>query len=72
MSVPEAPRQKLTPTPLAFGERGGVFFQYSEAGSPMIAVKLVPQAVPGMQGSRSSRKRECDLSVKCRQEPVRC
>ena len=36
----------LTPTPLIFGERGGVLLQDTEAFPLVLAIKVVPQAIP--------------------------
>ena len=47
ISVTEAPWRNLTITTLAFGERGGVLLQDTEAVTPMLAVKVAPQDVPG-------------------------
>ena len=52
MSVTEAPWWNMTPTTLTFGERGGVFLQYTEAKSPVMEVKVVTQAVPGPRGTQ--------------------
>ena len=54
--VPEASWWDLTPTPLVFGEQGGVFLQYPEAAPPVMEVKFVPQDVPGTRGPRASGK----------------
>ena len=56
MPVPKATWRNLAPTLLAFGEKGGVFFQYLEAFPPMMLVKVVPQAVPGLQGHWTASK----------------
>ena len=47
MPVPETPMWYLTPTHLAFGKRGGVLFQYMYTVPPSMAIKMIPQAVPG-------------------------
>ena len=56
MTVTKAPWWNLTTTPLAFGERGGVFLQDPEADPPVLTVKVVPQAVPVPQGPRAAEK----------------
>ena len=61
MPVPEAPLYNLPPTPLKFGERGGVLLQNPEAVNPVIAVKVVPQAVPGPWGTQVSGKGAWEL-----------
>ena len=49
--ITEAPWQNLVPAPLEFGEWGGVFLQNTEAAPPLMAVKVVSKAVPGLQGT---------------------
>ena len=50
MPVLKAPWWNLTPIPLVFGERGGVFLQDPEDVPPLLAVEVVPQEVPGPWG----------------------
>ena len=57
----EEPWRNLNPTHLAFGERGGVFFQDTEAIPPILVVEVVPQAIAGLQGPREVWKGECAL-----------
>ena len=56
MPVPEATCRYLTTTPLTFGKRGGVFLQYTETVTPVLRVKMVPQAVPDPGGTREDKK----------------
>ena len=48
MPVPEAPWWYLTLTPIKFWKRGRVLLQDPETYPPMLAVKMVPHAVPGL------------------------
>ena len=54
--VSKAPWWYLNPAPLAFGKHGGVLLQYMENVTPVLAVKMVPQAVPDTQGPREVGK----------------
>ena len=49
--ITEAPRRDMDPTPLIFGERGGVFLQDSQAIPPVLSVEVIPEAVPGLRCS---------------------
>ena len=60
MLVTEAPCRKLTPKPLVFGEQGGVLIQCPESVTPIMAVKVVPQAVPGTRGPWAAQKGHVD------------
>ena len=61
MKITKAPWQNLGPKPLAFGEWGGVIIQYTEAAPLVLAVDVVPQAVPGAEVIQADRKGEREL-----------
>ena len=48
----------MSPTPLAFGKRGRVLLQNLETVPPVLAVKMIPQSVPGPRGPWASGKGE--------------
>ena len=56
MPVPETPIWYLTPTHLAFGKWGGVLLQDIYTVLPSMAIKMIPQAVPGPRGPRAASK----------------
>ena len=61
MPIPKAPWRNLAPTPLEFGEWGGVFLQDPEAVLPVIVFEVVPRAVPGPGGPHADGKWEGSL-----------
>ena len=56
MPIPEAPWHNLSPKPLEFVEQVGVLLQDIEAVPPLIAVEVVPQVIPGLQGTPAAGK----------------
>ena len=56
MLISEAPWRNLDPTPLTFGEQDGVLVKDTEDVPPVLAVEVVPQAVPYPQGTQASGK----------------
>ena len=53
----EATRWYLIPTPLVFGKRAEVLRKDPESFYPVLVVKMVPQTVPGSQGTQAAKKR---------------
>ena len=71
MPVPEAPCWYLTPTPFIFGKHYRVLLQDPDTFLPVLAVKMVPQAVPGPRGPWEAGKGAWALRCALRETGVK-
>ena len=69
--VTEDPMWYLTPAPLALGKWGGVTLQDPETVPPLLAVKMIPQAVTGPRGPQESGKGALSLGRALRETGVK-
>ena len=71
LPINEAPWKNLSPTPLAFGKRGGVFVQDPEAAPPVPVLEVVLQAFTSPRVNHTAMKGSGALKFPLRKNYVK-